>query len=113
MIKFSTWMENHNMSAVRGQVATDRGELGSGYEGLLDIFDALKIVAQLPGGGPVISGLAGKLTTMLPEEQKDLEARLRAGASKFVGKSKHLGNQQPLGEVPNNSNNNTPIRSAQ
>lgn len=114
MIKFSKWMETHNMSAVRSQVTTDKGELGSaGFEGLQDIVDALKVVARLPGGLSVISGLAGKLTTMLPEDQKDLKDKLRAGASKFVSSSKHLGNQQPLGEVPNNSNNNTPIRSAQ
>lgn len=102
MIEFSKWMENHNVNAVRGQVVADRSNLGiAGFEGLQDIVDALKVVARLPGGRAAISGIAGRLTTMLPEGQEDLKARLRTGASKFLGASSKLGqqDQQSQGEI--------------
>lgn len=91
MIEFSKWIENHNVNTVRGQVVSDRGELGvAGFEGLQDILDALKVVARLPGGRAAISGMAGRLTTMLPDGHEDLKGRLRTGASKFVGASSKL-----------------------
>lgn len=105
MIEFSKWMENqlHSVNTVRNQVSADRGDLGTaGFEGLQDIVDAIKVVARTPGGRAAISGIAGKLTTMLPDDQEDLKNRLRAGASKFVGVSARLGrhnNQQSQGEA--------------
>lgn len=98
MIKFSEWMESqaHSVNSVRNQVATDRGDLGTaGFEGLQDIVDALKVVARTnpTNARSLVSGMAGKLSTMLPndEQNQDLLKRLRSGASRFVSASAKLG----------------------
>ena len=94
MIEFSKWAENHNINSLRSQVASDRSDLGVvGFEGLQDIVDALKLVAR---SNPtvargLVSGLAGKLTVLIRDEDPALSQRLRAGAGRFVAASSKLG----------------------
>lgn len=114
MIKFSEWMETHSVQQTVGGVRNDRRELGAqGFEGLQDAMDALKLAARDPKNSSMLNGLFGRLAALVSRQDPDLATRLSSSARKFVGSSKHLGTQQPLGEVPNDSNNNTPIRSAQ
>lgn len=101
MKKFSDWVENHAMAAVKGQVSSDRSDLGaSGFEGLQDLMDALKLVAKSNPqvAKSMMAGLAGKLAMLTSEVNPELAGRLRAGATKFVGASARLGGQ-------NNTNN--------
>jgi hypothetical protein len=76
-------------------------------------MDALRLAARDPKNSSMLNGLFGKLAALVSRQDPDLATRLSSGARKFVSASRHIGSQQPLGEVPNDANNDPPIRSAQ
>lgn len=107
MKKFSDWAESHAMATVKGQVSTDRADLGtSGFEGMQDIMDALKLVARSNPqvAKSMMAGLAGKLAMLTNEVNPELAGRLRSGATKFVGASARLGAQNNANDK-NDTNN--------
>jgi hypothetical protein len=102
MIKFSKWMESVSVNSVRGQVSMDRNELGTaGFDGMQDIINALRIVArQKPTiARSLISGLAGKLSVLVGEQDKKLAGRLRASSGKFVSSSANLGRSESQNDL--------------
>ena len=88
MIHFSEWAETYSVAGARGQLATDRSDMGAvGWEGFQQIVDAMKLSMQNPEthrqAKTIVKAFANKLSYMIASVDPNLAKKMSSGVSNF------------------------------